>query len=97
MSITATGWSNKSGTSDRSCNCGTWQQHWLNYSKKSWPDSCSVKECTDSPTLGAHIYNPDVTGERIAPMCSSCNGLSGTFSLKGGVNLPSANKSETCG
>lgn len=47
--------------------------------------------------LGAHIYHSNIQGERIVPMCNSCNGLSGTFSLVGGVTLPKANKAETYG
>ena len=97
MSITATGWKNKSGTSVRSCKCGTWAQHWVNYANKPWPSECSVLGCSNSPTLGAHVINPGVTGERIVPMCDSCNGLAGSFTLKGGVTLPSANTAETCG
>lgn len=96
MTITATGWSNKKGTSDRSCSCGTWKQHWLNYSKKSWPASCSVQGCSSSPTLGAHIINPDVTGEKIVPMCNSCNARDGKFNLSS-VTLVSGNTSKTCG
>lgn len=96
MTITAEGWANKKGTSDRSCGCGTWKQHWLNNCSKSWPDKCSVKGCSNKPTLGAHVYNPNVEGERIVPMCDSCNGLDSTFDLKGGVTLVSANKSKTC-
>lgn len=97
MSITAIGWSNKKGTSVRNCSCGSWQQHWLNYSNQSWPSSCSVNGCLNSPTLGAHIYNPQVAGEKIVPMCHSCNGLDSSFNFKGGVSLVSANTSETCG
>jgi hypothetical protein len=96
MSVTATGWANKKGTAGRSCKCGSWKQHWLNSTKKSWPKNCSVKGCSESPTLGAHIYNPDVTGEKIVPMCSSCNGLDSKFDLKIGITLVSANKLETC-
>lgn len=96
MGLTATGWKNKVGTADRACKCGTWKQHWINFSKKAWPESCSVKGCTNSPTLGAHVINPDVTGERIVPVCDSCNKLGDSFSLKGEINCPSANKSETC-
>lgn len=96
MEITASGWSNKGGTGGRNCSCGTWKQHWLNYSGKSWPASCSVNGCSSSPTLGAHIINKTVTGERIVPMCSSCNGLDNEFDLKGGVTLVNANTSETC-
>jgi len=97
MSITASGWSNKKGTADRSCNCGTWKDHWIKYSGKTWPMSCSVNGCSNSATLGAHVWNPAVTGEKIVPMCASCNGLTGSFDLKGGITLESANKSETCG
>ena len=96
MTIPATGWKNKVGTSDRGCKCGTWKDHWIKFSKKPWPASCSVKNCGASPTLGAHVINPDVAGERIIPMCDSCNKVSDTFTLKGEVSVPSANKSETC-
>ncbi len=97
MTITAEGWANKKGTADRTCGCGTWKDHWLNNCSKSWPKTCSVKDCSNAPTIGGHVYNPSVKGERIVPMCSSCNGLDSTFDLKGGVTLVSANKSKTCG
>lgn len=96
MTIPTIGWSNKGGTAERTCSCGTWKQHWINFSGKKWPASCSIAECSAAPTLGGHVINPKVTGERIAPLCDSCNKLSGTFTLKAGVSVPSANKSETC-
>lgn len=96
MGLSKTGWKNKVGTADRACKCGSWKQHWLSFSRESWPTSCSVEGCSNVPTLGAHVINPDVTGERIVPMCDSCNKLVHSFSLKGKVNCPSANKSETC-
>lgn len=46
--------------------------------------------------FGGHVTNPAVAGERIVPMCDSCNSLGGTFTLKGSVSVPSANKSQTC-
>ena len=94
--ITASNWKNKNGTSNRSCNCGTWKNHWINNSGKSWPKECSVEGCSNTPTLGAHIINSSVSGEKIAPFCDSCNKLSGTFNLKGGITVVSANKSDTC-
>jgi len=97
MSVPTTGWSNKGGTTDRACNCGTWKDHWKKFSKKSWPTSCSVQGCSNPPTLGGHVINPAVTGERIVPMCDSCNRLSSTFSLKGGITVTKANRSESCG
>lgn len=96
MDIKAEKWKNKNGTSGRSCNCGSWKLHWLNSTGESWPTKCSVKNCNNAAILGAHIINSDVTGERIVPACSSCNQLGGEFDLKGGVDVPSANKSLTC-
>jgi len=97
MSIPTTGWKNKNGTANRSCNCGTWKQHWVRFSKKAWPTTCSVQGCFTMASLGAHVINSSVAGERIVPMCNSCNGLNSAFSLKGGVSVPSANTSGTCG
>ena len=96
MSVTAIGWSNKKGTAERACVCGTWKQHWINQTKKSWPACCPVQGCTNTPILGAHIINPNVSGERIVPMCNSCNGLGSAFNLNN-VTLVSANVSKTCG
>ena len=96
MEITPNGWSNKKGTAVRACSCGTWQQHWLNFSGKTWPALCSVQGCNNVPILGAHIRNPNVEGEKIVPMCSSCNGFDSTFNLKCGVTFVSANTSVTC-
>jgi len=95
-SITATGWKNKGGTAERSCKCGTWKQHWLNFSGKSWPNACSVKGCSAVPTLGAHVHNPSVSGERIIPMCTTCNKKTDSFDVKADVTFVKANKAETC-
>jgi hypothetical protein len=96
MEMTASGWKNKNGTGNRSCSCGSWKQHWINASGKPWPKECSIQGCTNNATLGAHIINSSVSGERIVPACDSCNKLSGEFTLKGGVTLVSANKQNTC-
>jgi hypothetical protein len=95
--ITAFGWSNKKETINTKCNCGTWKQHWLNYSGQSWPQICSVQGCLEYPTHGAHIINQYVTGTKIVPVCSSCNSLNTAFDLDGDVILVSANASNTCG
>lgn len=93
MDITATGWKNKRGTAAHSCECGAWRQHWVNKSGMNWPAECSVLGCSGAPTLGAHVIKANVTGERIVPMCGSCNGVDRSFDLKGGITLVSA----TCG
>ena len=56
----------------------------------------SVMGCFNPPTIGAHIINPAVYGEKIVPMCDACNKKTGMFDLDFGVTLVSANKSETC-
>lgn len=89
-------WSNKSGTSSRRCVCSTWMDHWLNFSGRSWSSSCSVFGCSNEPTLGAHIFHLDVSGEQIVPMCHSCNMNSDLFDLKASALLVSANQSLTC-
>ena len=96
MALTASGRKNKKGTGERSCKCGSWKQHWINNSGKSWPEKCSVLGCNNSATLGAHVINSEVSGEYIIPACDSCNKLSSEFNLKGGTTLVPANKQKTC-
>ena len=96
MGLTPTGWTNKNGTAFRNCSCGTWKAHWIKHAQKSWPGICSVEGCNSPATLGAHVYNSEVDGERIVPMCDSCNKRSTPFTLKGNVTLPRANTAMTC-
>lgn len=96
MGLTCYGWKNKVGTQYRECKCGSWRQHWIKFSNKEWPEKCSVLGCNNVPTLGAHVYNAEVSGERIIPVCEKCNKITGEFSIKGGVTLVSANKHNTC-
>lgn len=83
--VPSAGWSNARGTSNKSCPCGTWKDHWMKHSGTKWPSECLVVGCTTRPTLGGHVKNPDVTGNRIAPLCDACNQRSDTFSLNGTV------------
>ena len=96
MGLTCFGWKNKVGTQGRECKCGSWKQHWINNSGKRWPEKCSVSGCNNAATLGAHIYNSDVAGERIMPACPICNKRTDEFMLKSGVTLVLANKQKTC-
>jgi len=96
MELSETGWKNKNGTGERDCKCGSWKKHWLKFSGKTWPDLCSVVGCEEKPILGAHVINSNVSGEKIVPMCDSCNKLVNIFSLKPNVDKVSANTVETC-
>jgi len=95
MGLPVNGWKNKNGTGERDCKCGSWKNHWINFSGKKWPDECSVDGCKKKPDLGAHVINPDVSGEKIVPMCDSCNKKTEAFSLKS-ITVVSANTTETC-
>lgn len=95
--MTATRYVNKKGTADRRCVCGTWKQHWINFSGKEWPDKCLVKGCNAQATLGAHITKVGESKEYIIPACVECNQSSSEFQLKQDDCLVSANQAETCG
>ncbi len=96
MSISTKEWSNKNGSGDQTCTCGTWEEHWLNFSNESWPESCSVEGCLNSATVGAHVINPQIFGERIVPMCGLCHQSRGSFNLKTNIAVPSAVTEKTC-
>lgn len=82
MSFPENGWKNKKGTADRVCSsCGTWKKHWMKLSKKLWPTFCCNYSCSNPAELGAHVFHPNVTGEQIVALCTSCNGLDEPFSL----------------
>ncbi|WP_156908007.1 hypothetical protein [Desulfovibrio cuneatus] len=98
MSLPISEWKHKGGTSDRKCTCGTWKEHWLNFSKKSWPSFCSVAFCSNAAEVGAHVTNQNSDKEWIVPTCKVCNAKSTqeTFDLSGSVTLVPANQAETC-
>lgn len=95
-SLTTENWTNKKGTEDRKCRCGSWKNHWLNFTKLDWPSTCSVSGCNNTPTIRAHIYKEVETGEWIEPFSITCNQLTRKFDLKENIDFASANKSMTC-
>ena len=98
MELPTNGWKNKNGTSERSCKCTSWKNHWISQTGQKWPDKCFVEGCNSEPILGAHIINTskEINSEYIAPFCDKCNKQNGEFKLKGGKTLALANKQETC-
>jgi len=88
---------NRKGTSDRGCNCGSWKQHWINFSRRMWPSSCQVSTCVGSAEVGAHVIRVRGAGEEfIAPLCRSCNNRNGDFWVNDDMVI-SANRANTCG
>jgi hypothetical protein len=97
LCTTRTFWKNKKGTGKRSCECGSWKQHWLNLSGKSWPSKCSIEKCSNPPEVGGHIVQVGGGQEQIVPLCDSCNSnRDNTFYLGMGVTPVGANKAKTC-
>lgn len=95
--LPSTGWKNVVGSSGRpACTCGTWMDHWKKYANQFWPSACAVSECSNTADRGGHVVNPNVAGEKIVPMCASCNGRTDSFALKNTVARPSANRADTC-
>ena len=78
-------WSNMRNTSERTCSCGSWKDHWKNYSGHRWPATCSVEGCFAEPVLGAHVKRDNDASGYIVPMCDSCNKKSEHFALKSSV------------
>ena len=96
MDFPANGWKNKQGTSSRTCSCGSWEIHWMKTTEQPWPFICSVSDCFNPATVGAHMINKNVPGEYIIPACDSCNHRTDEFNLSVGTTLVSANKQKTC-
>jgi len=91
-------WKNCIGTSDRpKCKCGSWEQHWKNFSEAAWPKKCSKVGCINPAEVGAHVKRGGISGEWIVPLCKDCNSINSlSFSLEERRILVSANRSKTC-
>jgi len=93
---------NANGTAERECRCGSWIVHWKKFSAEE-PRKCSVSECENDGTEGAHVLRPEAKNEDlkthpyIVPMCKEHNGMhEDTFTTKEQVTFVWANKGETC-
>ncbi len=90
---------NINGTSQSTCKCGSWLQHWKNYSGDQIGSYCRETSCTKKPELGAHVQKDDSSDNSwyIVPLCTEHNNMRGqTIELMAGTKLASANKKETC-
>lgn len=91
---------NINGTSDNTCNCGSWLNHWKNFSRQSIPKYCPEESCVQKPGVGAHVQRDDSSDARwyIVPLCKTHNGETGkSLTISDSVTLVSANVSDTCG
>lgn len=91
---------NVNGTSDNSCKCSSWLEHWKRFGGGSIPPYCPEKTCVQSPEVGAHVQK-DGSPDRawyIIPLCKKHNGEAGkSLDVSDGITLVSANVDTTCG
>jgi len=89
---------NINGTSQNNCKCGSWLDHWKNFSGQQIPKFCSEKNCTEKQILGAHVQKDSSTDRSwyIVPLCNGHNGKAASLEISDSVALVSANVSETC-
>ena len=91
---------NINGTTDNTCKCGSWLNHWKKFSGDSLPVHCPEQSCTQKPGVGAHVQKESPTDKSwyIVPLCKKCNGKMGeSLNISDSVKLVSANVSNTCG
>jgi len=88
---------NINGTSQNVCRCGTWLQHWRNFSGQ-YTVTCRALSCPRSDISGAHVQKENSNDDRwyTVPFCALHNHSSYSVELETGTALVSANKKETC-
>lgn len=91
---------NINGTSDMTCTCGSWLNHWRKFSNQPVPALCPVLGCLEKTELGAHVQKDSSTDKNwyIVPLCKIHNGqTSKSIDVRDSTKLASANVKETCG
>jgi len=91
---------NINGTSESTCTCGSWLEHWKTFGGGTLPSYCSEKSCIRKPGVGAHVQKDSSTDRSwyIVPLCTEHNQQTGkSLDLVDSAKLVSANVSQTCG
>ena len=91
---------NINGTSDKTCACGSWLNHWKNFSDQPVPTLCPALQCLETTELGAHVQKDSATDKSwyIVPLCKTHNGQTNkSIGVPDSTKLVSANVKETCG
>ena len=88
---------NVNGTVTRSCKCGSWIEHWRNFSNQT-ATICRAKGCSRKDIVGAHAKKCYSTDEKeyIVPFCNFHNQQADCIELVDGTILTPANKNNTC-
>lgn len=89
---------NINGTSDTTCSCGSWLQHWERFSKQT-TIYCQVNGCLEKDPVGAHVQLADGYDDKwyIYPLCQKHNQSKSVLEVSDTYTMVSANKKATCG
>jgi hypothetical protein len=90
---------NINGTSNNTCRCGSWLEHWKNFSGQSLPSYCPENRCYKKTEVGAHVQKSSAQDKRwyIVPLCKEHNAQTGaSLDISDSIALVPANTSETC-
>jgi hypothetical protein len=91
---------NINDTSDTTCTCGSWLDHWIKCSGRGLPRYCMEEKCTQTPEVGARVQkdsSPD-NGWYIVPLCKAHHGEKGKLlKISDAAQLIPADVSITCG
>lgn len=91
---------NINGTSDSTCKCGSWLDHWRKFSGQQVPAYCPADKCYEKTEVGAHVQKDDSSDHSwyIYPLCKKCNAKTWqSLTVNDAYRLVSANVSQTCG
>jgi hypothetical protein len=91
---------NINATSEDTCRCGSWLEHWKKFSGQALPTCCPEEKCPHKPEVGAFVQKDSHgdPGWYIVPLCKLHNELIGkSLILVDTVKLVSANAAGTCG
>ena len=70
---------NVNGTSDNTCKCESWLEHWSKFGGGILPPSCREKVCTTNLEFGTRVQKDSFKdkGWYIVPLCKDHNGQTG--------------------
>ncbi|HXR47747.1 MAG TPA: hypothetical protein VN784_09930 [Candidatus Limnocylindrales bacterium] len=88
---------NINGTSDTTCDCGSWLKHWEKFSGQK-ATYCSLSSCIKTDIVGAHVQKAEGWDSAwyIVPLCNAHNQSSEELEIPNYISLVPANKKETC-
>jgi hypothetical protein len=88
---------NINATSDDTCPCGSWLDHWKR-SGGQLSTYCSEESCYQRPEVGARVQKDGGADWYIIPLCSIHGGMKGeALTVSDHVRLVPADVKKTCG